>query len=95
MDFSPYKNSNVTLRSNKKVADNVDYLHTDKVMQFVVGDTITSTQGNGDLKPTLRNVPFPPTKTGVDRTFKFERTGGEWRVNGVVFAEWMGSCKFH
>ena len=37
-DFSPFKNQNVTLKSNAKVADVDPYLHTDKVMRFVVRD---------------------------------------------------------
>lgn len=87
IDFSAYKGQNVTLKNARDVQADEDYNSTDKVMQFVVGNTITSDQGNGALPAKLRDVPFPPTKTGVDRTFRFERTGGEWKVNGVTFSD--------
>ncbi|KAJ4288088.1 hypothetical protein N0V90_012105 [Kalmusia sp. IMI 367209] len=87
IDFSNYKGKNITLKNARDVQADEDYNSTDKVMQFVVGDTVTSDQGNGDLPAKLRDVPFPPSKSGVDRTFKFERTGGEWKVNGVTFSD--------
>jgi bilirubin oxidase len=87
VDFSAYKNSNVTLRSNKKVADNTDYLHTDKVMQFVVGNTVSSTDKNDNLPAKLRDVPFPPAHATVEHEFEFQRQGGEWKVNGVSWAD--------
>ncbi|KAJ4345843.1 uncharacterized protein N0V89_011978 [Didymosphaeria variabile] len=87
IDFSQYKGQNVTLKNARDVQADEDYNSTDKVMQFVVGDTVTSDHGNGNLPGSLRNVPFPPSKTGVDRKFKFERQGGEWKVNGVTFAD--------
>ncbi|OAF99004.1 Cupredoxin [Paraphaeosphaeria sporulosa] len=87
IDFSQYKGQNVTLKNSRDVQADEDYNSTDKVMQFVVGNTVSSDQGNGNLPGSLRNVPFPPTKSGVDRKFKFERQGGEWKVNGVTFAD--------
>lgn len=87
VDFSPYKNSNVTLRSNKNVADNTPYLNTDKVMRFVVGDSAPNQDNNGDLPAKLRDVPFPPAHATVEHQFEFQRTGGEWKVNGVSWAD--------
>jgi bilirubin oxidase len=87
VDFSAYKNSNVTLRSNKKVADNTDYLNTDKVMQFVVGSTVSNNDKNDNLPAKLRDVPFPPAHATVEHQFEFQRTGGEWKVNGVSWAD--------
>jgi bilirubin oxidase len=86
-DFSAYKNQNVTLRSNAKVADVDPYLHTDKVMRFVVGDTVNSTEKNDELPAKLRDVPFPPNKQGVDHAFEFQRTGSQWKINGVTWAD--------
>ncbi|KAF2118161.1 oxidase cueO precursor [Lophiotrema nucula] len=86
-DFSAYAGKNVTLRNSRDVQADEDYNSTDKVMKFVVGKTVKSQQGNGPLPGSLRAVPFPPTKSGVDRTFKFERQGGEWKVNGVTFSD--------
>lgn len=63
-----------------------DFKNTDKVMRFVVGSTLK--QPDTSVVPSkLRDVPFPPTTTGVDRHFKFHRTNSEWRINGVGFAD--------
>ena len=86
-DFSAFKNQNVTLKSNAKVADVDPYLHTDKVMRFVVGDTVKSDKKNEALPATLRNVPFPPNKQGVDHAFEFQRTGSQWKINGITWAD--------
>ncbi|KAF9736287.1 hypothetical protein PMIN06_008278 [Paraphaeosphaeria minitans] len=87
IDFSQCKGQNVTLKNARDVQADEDYNSTDKVMQFVVGDTVSSSQGNGNLLGSLRTVPLPLTKNGVDRNFRFERRGGEWTVNGVTFAD--------
>lgn len=50
---------------------------------FVVGSTVSDTSNNGALPATLRSVDFPPSKTGVDRTFNFQRNGAGWVINGV------------
>ncbi|KAK4980918.1 hypothetical protein LTR66_002469 [Elasticomyces elasticus] len=86
-DFSAYAGKNVTLRNSRKVQADEDYNSTDKVMRFVVGSTPPSTVNNGNLPSTFRTVPFPPPKTGVDRTFRFERSNGQWQINGVVFSD--------
>lgn len=54
---------------------------TDFVLGFVVGKTVKDQTKNDALPSVLRNVPFPPSKTGVDRTFRFERGNGKWQVN--------------
>ena len=86
-DFSKYKNQNVTLRSNAKVADVDPYIHTDKVMRFVVGDTVTSDYHNKELPSKLRDVPFPPNKEGLDQSFEFQRKNGQWKIDGVSWAD--------
>lgn len=87
VDFSAYAGKNVTVKNARDVQADEDYNSTDKIMRFVVGSKVSSTAGNGPLPGSLRSVPFPPMKSGVDRTFKFGRTGGEWTVNGVTFAD--------
>ena len=87
VDFSAHAGKNITVKNARDVQADEDYNSTDKVMRFVVGDKVTNTAGNGALPSSLRSVPFPPLKNGVDRTFKFGRTGGEWTVNGVTFAD--------
>lgn len=86
-DFEKYAGKNVTVKNGRDVQHDEDYNSTDKVMQFVVGTKVEDSSNNGALPSTLRTVPFPPKKSGVDRSFKFGRTGGEWTVNGVTFAD--------
>lgn len=86
-DFSAYKGQNVTLRSNAKIADVDPYLHTDKVMRFMVGNTVTDDTKNDNLPATLRNVNFPPNKATVDHSFEFQRQGSQWKINGVTWAD--------
>jgi hypothetical protein len=87
VDFSAYAGKNITMKNARDVQADEDYNSTDKVMRFVVGTTVSSTAGNGALPGALRTVPFPPKKSGIDRSFKFERTNGQWAVNGVTFAD--------
>lgn len=86
-DFEKYAGKNVTLKNGRDVQHDEDYNSTDKVMQFVVGSSVTDSTNNGALPPALRNVPFPPKKSGVDRSFKFGKSNGAWTVNGVTFAD--------
>ncbi|EKG20523.1 Multicopper oxidase type 1 [Macrophomina phaseolina MS6] len=86
VDFSQYAGKNITMKNERDVQADEDYNSTDKVMRFVVGNKVTST-ANNNLPGSLRSVPFPPNKSGVDRSFKFERKGGEWTINGVTFAD--------
>ncbi|KAL9944218.1 hypothetical protein D7B24_009520 [Verticillium nonalfalfae] len=84
-DFTNFKGQNVTLRNTKDFAPDKDFLHTDKVMRFVVA-------GNGpadssSVPTALRKVDFPPHKQGVDHHFLFHRQGSDWRINGVTFAD--------
>ena len=86
-DFSSFSGKNVTLRNTQGVGQNIDYAATDKVMQFVVGNTVSSEDNNGDLPSTLRAVPFPPDNIEADKDFEFARVGDEWKINGVGFAD--------
>ena len=87
VDFSTYSGKNVTMKNARDVQADEDYNSTDKVMRFVVGTSVSDTAGNGALPGSLRTVPFPPKKSGIDRSFKFGRTNGQWTVNGVTFAD--------
>jgi bilirubin oxidase len=86
-DFAKYAGQNVTLKNTGKVAADDDYIATDRVMRFVVGDTVKDNTNNDPLPANLRNVPLPPAKSGVDRSYEFQRTNGEWQVNGVTWAD--------
>ncbi|KAK4180448.1 Cupredoxin, partial [Triangularia setosa] len=85
-DFAPFAGQNITLRNTDDVGQDDDYLHTNKVMRFVVSNTpVTDTSS---VPSSLATVDFPtPDGTGVDRHFEFDRSNGEWQINGVVFAD--------
>ncbi|KAH7041563.1 Cupredoxin [Microdochium trichocladiopsis] len=91
VDFSKWKGENVTLRNTRSFAADEDFLHTDKVMKFIIADKRSDdSSGSSDdnsLPGSLRTIPYPPDKAGVDHSFKFERTNGEWKINGVSFAD--------
>lgn len=86
VDFSSFAGQNITLRNQEDVGKDDDYKETVNVMRFVVSkDSVTD---NSRVPSTLRSVPFPPPANGkVDRRFEFGRSGGEWRINGVVFSD--------
>jgi len=86
-DFAKYAGQNITLKNTGKVAADDDYIATDRVMKFVVGDTVKDDKNNGPLPANLRNVPLPPARSTIDRSYKFERSNGEWQVNGVTWAD--------
>lgn len=87
VDFAPFANKNVTMRNNRDVQADEDYNSTDKIMQFVVGGIVKDTSNNGEPPSSLSTLKLPTPKTGVDRTFRFERNNGEWQVNGVPFSD--------
>ncbi|KAG9528202.1 oxidase cueO precursor, partial [Aureobasidium melanogenum] len=86
-DFAGFEGQNITLKNMRGVAADEDYAATDKVMRFVVGKSVTTQDNNAPLPTKLRDVPFPPQKSGVDRTFEFMHNNGEWEVNGVTWAD--------
>ncbi|KAI4715643.1 oxidase cueO precursor [Aureobasidium sp. EXF-10727] len=86
-DFSGYAGQNITLKNTGNVAADDDFDGTDRVMRFVVDNSVSDTKNNGPLPTTLRSVPLPPAKTGIDRSYEFMRSNGEWQVNGVTWAD--------
>jgi bilirubin oxidase len=87
VDFSTFKGQSVDLLNMRDVGADEDYAATDKVMRFNVGNTVTDSSNNGPVPSPLRTLPFPPSKTNVDRTFTFARHNGEWQINGATFAD--------
>lgn len=88
VDFAPFAGQNITLRNTKDFSPDTPYLHTDKVLQFVVASTPITDPST--VPTTLRTVPFPPPIPATatpNHHFNFERTGGEWRINGVAFSQ--------
>ena len=85
-DFSTFAGQNITLRNYEDVGKDDDYLHTDKVMRFVVG--AGPVVDNSVVPASLALVDFPPPAgPTVDHHFEFHRTNGQWKINGVGFNE--------
>ncbi|KAK6851992.1 hypothetical protein PG995_012117 [Apiospora arundinis] len=87
-DFSGFAGESLELRNLNKVngiGTDDDYEHTGQVMRFVVSSD--PVQDNSTVPAQLRDVPFPPASTGIDHKFRFHRSNGEWRINGVGFAD--------
>ncbi|KAH7030613.1 Cupredoxin, partial [Microdochium trichocladiopsis] len=87
-DFSTFAGQSVELRNLEDVGGvgtDDDYGATNKVMKFVVSSG--AVQDSSVVPQKLRNVPFPPQTSGVDRRFKFGRSNGQWTINGVTFAD--------
>ncbi len=97
VDFSTFANSNVTMMNTLQFQTNIDYAATDKVMKFIVGNTITPDPPSPypTLPPglipetnTLADLEIPlPSKAVAQRYFRFERKNGEWQINGITFAD--------
>ncbi|KAF2094723.1 oxidase cueO precursor [Rhizodiscina lignyota] len=87
IDFASYAGKNLTFKNVGDIGADTKYAGTDRVMRFVVGTVVTSTENNGPIPSKLRDVPFPPFKTTVDRHFRFESSGGQWKINGVTWAD--------
>lgn len=86
-DFTSYAGQNVTLRNSRKVGADDDYKHTDKIMKFIVGTSVSDPTNNGGLPSSFRTIPWPKDKSTVDHHFRFERSNGEWKINGITFAD--------
>lgn len=87
IDFEKYKNQNLTLMNERDFQTNPDYPATDRVLRFVVGDQVTSTEGNGEIAAHLGDINTPSAHTTIDQSFVFERTNGQWLINGVGFED--------
>ena len=89
MDFAQWKGKNITLGNSFENQQGVPvFPNTDKIMRFVVGDTVNSNDNNGDVPDTLNaNIPFPDNSvTEVSHTFNFQHGGDAiWTINGVDF----------
>lgn len=88
-DFSPYKGQTLELRNLEKVGGigtDDDYENTHKVMRLVVSSDAVNDDSTVPSK--LRDIPFSkPDAISVNHHFRFHRTNGEWRINGVGFAD--------
>jgi bilirubin oxidase len=88
VDFSRYAGKTIDIRQVAEandVAVDDEYEHTDKTMRFIVSST--PVQDPSHVPDVLREVPFPPANSAVTRHFKFERSNGQWLIDGVGFAQ--------
>ncbi|KAI1841538.1 hypothetical protein JX265_013503 [Neoarthrinium moseri] len=87
-DFSKFAGQAIELRNLPKaggIGVDDDYENTDKVMRFMVSSGSVSDLSTVPAK--LRDVPFPPSTTGIDHHFLFHRSNGQWLINGVGFED--------
>ena len=75
------------ISSEDCITDLGSFTNTDKVMQFVVSDTVSDSSNNGAVPSTLNpSVSWPKKRTTVDHVFRFEHGGEDsWTINGVDF----------
>lgn len=87
VDFGLYQGKNLTLKNELQFQTNTDYPATDRIMKFVVGSTVTSLSNNGPIPSHLSNLNTPGYHPTIDHSFTFERTNGQWLINGIGFED--------
>ena len=87
IDFAQFKGQNLTLGNERNFQTNPDFPATDRVLRFVVGDTVTDPSNNGPLPGHLSDLAIPAQHPTVDHEFTFERSNGQWLINGVGFED--------
>ena len=88
IDFAPYQGKNITLMNSFEHQVGVPiFTNTDKIMRFVVGNTVTSNANNGDVPSVLNgNIHWPADRDHLDHVFNFQHGGDAiWTINGVDF----------
>ncbi|KAJ4395817.1 hypothetical protein N0V93_000031 [Gnomoniopsis smithogilvyi] len=86
IDFSLYQGKTLLFQNTFAWQTNPDYPNTDKVMKFVVGDTVTDTKNNGPIPAKLATLKTPSDRTTIDHSFVFDRNAaGHWSINNVTF----------
>jgi FtsP/CotA-like multicopper oxidase with cupredoxin domain len=93
VDFRGQAGKTIELRnlSNK---NNVDYDHTGKVLQFRVGNTVTSTENNTiptTLFDTNEVMTLKRTDAKKKRYFRLHKENGVWVINGETWDEVSGT----
>lgn len=87
-DFAAFANQNITLSNAMQLPDIFEYNNTDRVMRFVVTDTVSDTTAN-TVPSTLRDqtslAQQPTGASTTNRVFNFQRTGRDWTINGVTY----------
>ena len=87
-DFSGFEGQNMTLGNQFQIPDIDNFVDTDKVMRFVVGNSVSDSSNNevpGALVDQSTLVQEPPQRDTVDHVFNFQRTAQDWTINGVTY----------
>lgn len=94
IDFSKWAGKTVDLM-NTSPTNNINYTHTNKVMRFVIGTTVTDTtnnsvpsvlsQTNDIMNLTEAMCVKNPDGTVKTTTLRLERSNGAWTVNGTTW----------
>lgn len=89
VDFSAYKGQNITMKNGMEIAVIDEFDNTDKVMSFVVGNSVSDSSNNGAVPSVLNaNIDWPAARDTVDHTFSFQMGGDNlWTINGISFED--------
>ena len=89
VDFAAYAGQNITLGNNMQVEQIEEFDNTNKVMMFVVGNSVSDSSNNGAVPSTLNGaIAWPTPRDTVDHTFSFQQGGdAQWTINGIAFSD--------
>lgn len=100
IDFAKYKGQTLNL-VNTSPKNNLNYTHTNKVMQFQVGTTVTDTTNNSVPSVLRRTNDIMglteamcvknPNGTIKTTTLRLERSNSRWTVNGTTWEKIVAS----
>jgi spore coat protein A, manganese oxidase len=90
VDFAKYPIGRRVILQNASPTNNRNFANTDKIMAFDVVSDATDTSNNSIpdvLNPNNAVMALKAADAVRTRTFRFERQGGEWTVNGNTWAD--------
>ncbi len=94
IDFSKYAPGTRVVLRNDSLPYNDDYPNTDRIMAFdVVGGQVDTTNNSvpSELRPENEIVTAPVPTRGKVRSFRTERQGGEWTIDGYTWHDVIDS----
>ncbi|CAI6332265.1 unnamed protein product [Periconia digitata] len=88
VDFTNYAGKNITMLNERDVIDTIDFPATDRIMRFVVGDSMTDITNNEEIPHFFHDIPMVPGNATVEKSFSFTRRNNRgWLINGVGFSD--------
>ena len=94
IDFAKYPIGRRVVLQNSSPKNNVNYTNTNKIMAFDVVSDATDTTNNSIpdvLNPDNEVMALKATDSVRTRTFRFERDGGQWAINGTTWGDVVAS----